>query len=184
MIKCVTPKGGKKVKQSNKEIELYYNNINGYQCKRTSLLKIIQSEQPDIIALCETKREETDKVKNDEIPGYEVKERNLTLGKEGLMIGVKKGTYKRVREVTESESRNIMAVQIEYPDATIRVIIGHAPQETATYDERSDFYNELAEQVERCTLNDEQLIVMGDMNARIENNNGLEAVSLICLLVN
>ena len=177
MIKCVTPKGGKKVKQSNKEIELYYNNINGYQCKRASLLKIIQSEQPDIIALCETKREETDKVKNDEIPGYEVKERNLTLGKEGLMIGVKKGTYKRVREVTESESRNIMAVQIEYPDATIRVIIGHAPQETATYDERSDFYNELAEQVERCTLNDEQLIVMGDMNARIENNNGLEAVS-------
>ena len=80
MIKCVTPKGGKKVKQSNKEIELYYNNINGYQCKRASLLKIIQSEQPDIIALCETKREETDKVKNDEIPGYEVKERNLTLG--------------------------------------------------------------------------------------------------------
>ena len=166
------------MKQSNKDIAVYYNNINGYQSKRESFLKIIQCDEPDIIALCETKRPELNTIKKDEIPGYAVLERNVKQGKEGLLFAVKKGTYKTIREITESELKSIMTVKIEYQDINIRVVIGHAPQETAKYEERSDFFNELAEQVERALTSGDKLIVVGDMNARIEKSGGtLQGIS-------
>ena len=63
-----------------KNLKLYYNNINGYQTKEHSFLSIIKSTSPDIIALCETKREDLKTTERDQIPGYEVKENNLKLG--------------------------------------------------------------------------------------------------------
>ena len=59
---------------------MYYNNINGYQSKEHSFLNIIKDVTPDVIALCETKREDMKTTKKeDEIPGYAVIENNLMI---------------------------------------------------------------------------------------------------------
>ena len=164
-------------KEKTKSLKIFYNNINGYQSKKESFTKIIQSNTPDIITLCETKRGENIRVKKDEIPGYDVVEKNEKNGKEGLLIAVRKGTYSSMSEVSETEMKNIMTVQIKFPNLTMRVILVHAPQETVKYDQRLDFFNEVAEQIERCITSGDILVVVGDMNARIEKSSGITAMS-------
>ena len=77
-------RGPRKKVSPNKSIKIYYNNINGFKSKHISLKKIINETTPDIIALCETKREILVR-KKDDIPGYDLIERNTRQGKEGLM---------------------------------------------------------------------------------------------------
>ena len=68
---------------------------------------------PDVIALVETKREQmkTTEKDEDEIPGYAVIESNLKKGKEGLLFAARKGSFKAMREVTETELKNIMTMK-------------------------------------------------------------------------
>ena len=155
-----------KQKEIKKHFEIFYSNINGYSTKEDSLRRIIEREAPDIITLCETKRGPEKRIKKDEIKGYEVLERNLKAGKEGLMIAAKIGSFKTIKEITESEMKNIMTVQIEYPHMTIRIILVHAPQETAVLEDRSDFFNEVAEQIERCQNSGDKMVLLGDFNAK------------------
>ena len=72
---------------------------------KNCLKKIVSEINPDLIALCETKRErllDEKGKKPDLIPGYEGIERNLKKGKEGLMIAAKHGTFQSIEEVTNS----------------------------------------------------------------------------------
>ena len=84
------------------------------------------------------------------------------------MIGVRKGTFKSMREVTDTELKNIMTVKIEYPHLNVRIVVAHAPQETAKAETRAEFFEELSVQVERCFNSGDELIVCGDLNARIK----------------
>ena len=59
-------------------ITLYYHNINGYWSKKDSLVRIIEAEISDLIALCETKREDIGKTKNDELLGFDNIEKKKT----------------------------------------------------------------------------------------------------------
>ena len=69
-------------------LQIYYNNINGFNCKASSLKKILNESSPDVVALCETKRGCGVRKKQDLLPGYEVIERNNKRGHEGLMLAV------------------------------------------------------------------------------------------------
>ena len=96
-FKDTVPRGKRKSKQKqpstqSRGLQIYYNNINGYHTKEQSFLNIIKNDTPDIIALCETKREVKKKVEINEIPGYEIVERNLKRGKEGLLVAAKQGS--------------------------------------------------------------------------------------------
>ena len=73
--------------------------------------------------------------------------------------------------------KNILTVKIQYPDITVRVILVHAPQETEKLEERSDFFNEFAEQVERGTTSGDTMIVVGDFNARIQDTEEMHHTS-------
>ena len=88
------------------------------------------------------------------------------------MIGIKKGLFKSVREITESELKSVMTVRIEYPCLAIRVIVCHAPQETDNKEVRKEFYEELAIQIERGITSGDATIVVGDLNARITTLEG------------
>ncbi len=120
--------------------------------------------------MCETKRALTTRKKRDEIPGYEVIERNAKQGKEGIILAAKEGTFKELEEVTQSELRSILTVRIKYKLETVRVITLHAPQESETADDRADFFNEVAVQVERCKTAGDKLILLGDFNARLSQH--------------
>ena len=56
--------------------------FNGYTSKKDSLAKIVESVDPDILALCETKKAWG--IKEDELSAYEIIEKPLKVGKEGL----------------------------------------------------------------------------------------------------
>ena len=105
-------------------------------------------------------------MRDDVIPRYKTIENNVRQGKEGLMVALKKGSYKTYSEV--SGSKNIFTVRVEYPNITVRIILLHAPQETEKVEERSEFFEEVTEQIERCITSEEIPIVIGDFNARTE----------------
>ena len=73
-------------------MKLWYSNVNGYISKKGSIERIIQSIDPDIIALCETKKSAG--LSKDELVGYELLESALCLGKEGFIFGIREGTFK------------------------------------------------------------------------------------------
>ena len=67
--------------------------------------------------------------------------------------------------------KNILAVQVKYPNMTMRVIVAHSAQETNKQEVRQRFFYSLKLEVERGHLNDDAVIIMGDMNGRIEIQN-------------
>ena len=142
-----------------------YNNINGYLTKKDSLENIVQALDPDIIALCETKKAGC--IKKQELSSYKVIEKNLKPGKEGILIGVRKGTYNNVQEISDTELKNIMTLKIVYPTFNLRVVVVHAPQETDKVEARQEFFEELFVQVERGLTSGDELIILGDLNGRI-----------------
>ena len=145
-----------------------YNNINGFLTKKESFDKVISSINPDIIALCETKK--VGRIRKDQLCAYEVLEKNLKRGKEGILFGVREGTFITYREITDTELKSIMTVKIEYPKFNLRVVIGHAPQETEKNEIRLEFFEELAVQVERCLTSGDELLILCDFNGRIDWN--------------
>ena len=147
-----------------------YNNINGFSTKKGSLEKIVDSADPDILALCETKK--SARLSKDDLSSYEIIDKPEKVGKEGLMLCVRKGTYITIKDITDSELMNILTVKIVYPSVTVRIVVCHAPQETAPLEERQEFFEELSVQIERCLTSNDELIVMGDLNARIEESEG------------
>lgn len=165
-----TKRGGKKNKKhtppTSAHLSIYYNNINGFMTKRESLNQIILSECPDIIALCETKLGALSEPK---IQGYESKYLNLKRGKEGLLIAAREGTVMSMENVSnlENEDKNILAVQVKYPNFSVRLIVAHAPQETDDADDRLRFFQGLKLEVERGELNGDKIVLMGDMNGRV-----------------
>ncbi len=147
---------------------IYYDNINGVLSKQDSLRDIIKMKKPDIVALCETKLHKNSKF---EIKGYNMIKSNLKAGKEGILVAVKEGTYNTIQMIYESEYRNIGTVEIKYPEDTVRVIIGHGPQEDAPVEEKEEFYNDLKTEAERCLAAGCRLIITGDFNAKLESGD-------------
>ena len=78
-------------KKPPKEVTLFYNYVRGFLSKEHSINAIISGLSPDVVALCETKRPKQTG-KKDILKGYEVIERNVKQGQEGLMIGVRTGS--------------------------------------------------------------------------------------------
>ena len=158
-------RGRGKGKHKTNSLKVMYNNINGFPSKKESLFKIVDSVDPDILALCETKKSRG--IKKDELSSYEVVENPLKLGKEGLMVCVKKDSFNSIKEVTDTELKHILTVRIVYPCMNIRVIVCHAPQETDPLEKRLEFFEELSVQVERCLTSGDEMLLMGDLNSRI-----------------
>ena len=154
-------------KHSSGQLKIYYNNINGYTSKHRSLNQIVRSICPDIIALCETKVSATSKLK---ITGYETILSNCKKGKEGLLLAIREGTFKSAEKISESNEKNILTARVSYPECTVRFILAHGPQESEEADKKNEFYESLMIEIERGKASDDNMIILGDMNARIQNN--------------
>ena len=92
-------------KQSEQNLSIFFNNVNGFACKKDSLSEIIKVCQPDIIGLCETKLGKKEAIS---LEGYETIISNYKIGQEGLAVAVKKGTYRSTPEVMSEKTKNIM----------------------------------------------------------------------------
>ena len=163
-------RGGIRIKMnethSSNQLKVYFNN-NGYTSKKNSLIQIIKSLSPDIIALCETKVSATASLK---LSGYETIVSNCKQGKEGLMLAIKEGTFSSAEKISESNDKNILTSKVVYPQCTMRFIIAHGPQETDGKEAKSDFYESLMIEIEKGKASDDNVVLLGDMNARIQKS--------------
>ena len=153
---------------SSDKLQIYFNNINGFTSKQGSLHQICRSLSPDIIALCETKVSAKASMK---ISGYETIKSNCKKGKEGLLFAIKEGTFAAAEKISESNDKNILTTQVTYPDCTMRFIIAHGPQETEEAETRKEFYESLMVEIERGKASNDNIILLADMNARIERDD-------------
>ena len=146
---------------------MYYCNINGFKSKQESLGEIVDKLQPKIVILCETKLASGNLLKK-LLPGYDISNKPTKAGKSGLAIAVKYQTFKSVLDVTNSSHQNILTTRIEMASMAIRIILGYAPQETENSEAREGFFTELEVEVTRSKLNGDIPLVIGDLNAKIE----------------
>ena len=166
---------GKKKKQKN--LNIYYCNVNGFRSKQDSIKNIIEQVQPKIVALCETKLESGKTIKS-ALPGYEICSRKKKAGEKGIAVCVKKQTFKSVLDVTITNHEDIVAVRIEMAQCVARIILGYAPQETDPVELRELFFTELEIEISQCRLADEMPIVLGDLNSKIQIRGGVvEAIT-------
>ena len=144
-------------------MNILYNNINGFTCKKDSLINIIQRNMPDVVCLCETKLGEKEEVN---LKGYEAIPNNHKKGQEGLVVAAREGTFVSMEKVSD-EHINILTVRIVYPGSTFRFIVCHGQQEDDESELRQDFFDNIFIEIERSRAADETPIVLGDMNAKI-----------------
>ena len=145
----------------DRDVEVYYNNINGLICKQDSLNHILQMREPDLLTLCETKLHKNSTF---ELEGYEVRKSNLKAGKEGILLAAREGSFSTIDLIYESEQRNIATFEVAYPNDTLRVIVVHGPQEEDPVESREEFYEDFMAEVERCISSGCRLITAGDFN--------------------
>ena len=139
-----------------------------------SLKIIIEKQQPDIIALCETKLgknslgliEETLNKKQ-----YKLIPRFTKAGKEGLTLAVKHNTFQTTLDVTHTQLNTILAVRLSTGTSNIRVILGYAPQETDDEVIREQFFDELALEIKVYSDAGDVPVLLGDFNAKLEPSN-------------
>ena len=157
---------------------MLYNNINGYQSKSESFHEAVDKIKPEIIVLCETKAAQKNTLKKDFI-GYDLITKQIKKGKGGILCGVKKqlGALS-VLEVTTGSNENLLSVKISFPKWSLRVVVAYGPQENDTIEKKEEFFSDLEIEVEACKVNGDKLIVVGDLNSKIEMRNGeLKALS-------
>ena len=149
-----------------------FNNINGYQSKSESVFEILSEIEPEIVALCETKSAQKNTLKRD-FKNYELVTKQIKKGKGGILCGVKKniGTSS-VLEVTTVKNDNILTVKISFPKYSIRVVVAYGPQENESVESKDYFFKDLTIEVEACKVNGDHLMLMGDLNSKIEWVNG------------
>ena len=159
-------------KKKPKDVKIWYCNINGFKTKQESVRKIVDNLQPKIIVMCETKLPSGLLIKK-VLPEYEVCPRETKAGQGGIAIAVKTQTFEAaVLDVTNTENKNILAARVKMTANAIRIIAGYAPQETETVELREQFFNDLESEIMKCEMDGEIPLVIGDMNAKLEERNG------------
>ena len=130
-----------------------------------------------IIALSETKLASGQLIKKT-LPEYEVCTKTTKAGQSGIAIAVKLQTFKSILDVTSTSHKDILTVRVTMATCTVRIIIGYAPQESELAELREKFFTELEIEITKCRIDGELPIVIGDMNAKIdENSSSLTALT-------
>ena len=149
---------------------LFYNNINGYKSKSESLIEIISKIDPEIIVLCEIRLPKKNTLKKD-LSNYDLIAKCVKKGQGGILCGIKKNMATSAMEVTSSSNNNILVVKMTINYASIRVVIAYGPQESEPSEIKEEFYRELETEVKACEINGDHMILVGDLNSKIEEGD-------------
>ena len=105
------------------------------------------------------------------LPNYEFCVRCTKAGKSGIAVAVKQQTFNSVLDVTNTILKDILSVRIGMTNCAVRVILGYAPQETEPSEIREAFFEELEIETNRCKMDGDFPLVIGDLNAKITTEN-------------
>ena len=133
--------------------------------KQDSLSSILDNIAPDIVSLNELKLKFSGNLREFfKQRGYQILSR--TSG--GIAIAV--SDKFQLLNVTSSHNTSILSGLI--PNLNTRIIVGYGPQEKELKETREAFFDELSTEVQRATDNGNNVIILGDLNAKLEKGEG------------
>ena len=91
-------------------------------------------------------------------------------GKGGIVIAVKKNVFGSFINVTNSKLDNLLVGRISTGTKSVRIIACYAPQETDLKEVREEFFEDLSIEVNKSRLSDEEFVILGDLNSKLEVN--------------
>ena len=106
------------------------------------------------------------------LPGFKLFSKVTKLGQGGLLLAVRKNMFVSSMEVTSSLDKNILSVRLAVSESlNLRIILAYGPQESEAVVIRQEFMTELSIELQNSLDNGDVPIILGDLNAKIENNN-------------
>ena len=122
--------------------------------------------------LCETKVGKQNTFKRD-LKNYDLINKCVKKGQGGILCAVKQNCgATSVLEVTTSKNSNILTVKISFNEISFRIVIVYGPQENESAEIKQEFFRDVEIEIECCKVNGDHLIVVGDLNAKIEYLQG------------
>ena len=149
-----------------------YSNARGIRSKMHSLNAALDSEKPDILIILESQLVGKYNIK---IDGYENQvKRNRTTKGGGILAATRNNSDLEMIVVSINEKHEQMCLQISNSQWKFRLCIAYGLQESrSSEDEIDDWYYSLEKTVAKNQ--DEQLLIVGDINAHIGNDEeGIE----------
>ena len=147
-----------------RELSIYSLNIRGFLSKLDSLSDILENLKVDVVVLNELKTKNTGRIKT----FFKERGYDPLVKPEGGILLAAKIQYKIVNDTT-SLSKNMLAGVIQ--DLNMRIIAAYGPQETVHKEDRQEFYDELQMEILKSKHAANDLIIAGDLNAKIEKND-------------
>ena len=164
---------GKRRKKRNGHIvdngncNILYANINGFESKADSVNQIVVEQNIDILLLCETKVYTNSAVQIDGFQSFPVMRQKNTGG--GLYIGIRHGLCESVLS-EYGKNAEFVTVRMNCKGQGLRFILVYGPQEKELEENRTEFYETLSIEIEKCFLSGDSLVLAGDFNAKLGND--------------
>lgn len=141
--------------------------------RRTALVaRELQRYEVDIAALSETRFSETGNLV-EELAGYTFHWCGKQRGERrdhGVAFAIKIELYNKLPQKPTPIYERLISLRIPlHKKRYLTIISAYAPTMTCTEDDKDQFYNRLDEVLNQCK--DDKLILMGDFNARVGNDN-------------
>ena len=73
--------------------------------------------------------------------------------------------------VTYTDHENIISVRVVYKHKTVRIIVAYGLQEKEELERRKEFFTKLGIEIERTMHAGEGVLIIGDLNAKLEQND-------------
>ena len=142
-------------------------NINGFRSKQISLQRLLSDQNIDVLLLAETKVYSKKGIK---LEGYQVfpivRKKNMKNMGGGLLIAVRHNVCKSL-VISEGENAQFLTVKLIFGSEKIRLILVYGPQEYSFESYKETFRHNIHVEVERAKLAGENLLLMGDLNAKL-----------------
>ena len=122
---------GKSTKNALTKFKFMINNVRGFKSKQTTIKRIIQEQEPVMVALVETKLREGE---NFELPGYTVKRVDRDDEGGGVMVAFKKtlcNIWICTREYKKHDCE-MLWVKIDNTKIKLKIGVIYMPQESRT----------------------------------------------------
>ena len=158
----------KKDKKQTQRLQIYYENVRGLKSKIDSLAETIDDYEPTLICLVETHLLKEEQI---QIPGYKIFRNDGTNNSRGILIAIKEKLKTIVVEVNrEEEIGQTLWVLLNNQKTQVRMGVIYGPQENVTPNsELKKLYESISDQVDIGKENNQQIIILGDFNAKIGN---------------
>ena len=143
-------------------------NINGFRSKQASLQRLLSDQNIDVLLLAETKVYSKKGIK---LEGYQlpyqlflvVRKKNMG---GGLLIAVRHGVCTSL-VISEGENVEFLTVKLIFGSEKIRLILVYGPQEYSSESDKETFWHNIHVEVERAKLEGENLLLIGNLNAKL-----------------